>query len=703
MKKYLAAASLIALSGIGITGVSFAHGGTYRGPGDTVPPGGGGGGGGGGGPTGPGSPGGPNGPDGAGGDPGGAITGVPGRTGSGPNSNGGRSTTGNIGDFALDLTQWSFWWEFNKDGYLNLKNAIHSTAPMTGDTGFFVGDGKRNRATDNLRPSQKRIRDKVVPALLSALDRETNNDIVTGCLIALAKIGDQRLENGTSPFAQTFAKFLNDGNQEIAETAALALGILASDASVPLLTDLLTDSKAGRRAVGKNEVDLRSRAFAAYGLSLIGNQSASEEVRQGIVKTLTEVIDSTQSSTRDIKVACLVGLGLVQLSTLDSPAVEPGAQAPPYSSRMAQIEYLRAFFKDERAEDIERAHCPAALTRLYGGLPDDRKEAVKSQLAADFLACIGKRTAANYKSAIQQSAVLALGQLGDCDSDPIDEEIRSSLSTVSKPVKDQQVRFFAQIALGQIGARSGREGDSEAGRLEVGAALSSALSKGNAAARWAGLGIGVMGRGLTDSGADWMPEELVLALRAELKRAKAPDDVSAFSVAAGMLGDPEMSKLLRDKLDRTALDTPRGYAALGLGLMDAGEAVLEIQDVVKDSKYRPELLKQAAIALGLLGDKDTVPVLIAMLRDSKSLASQASISAALGFIGDRRSIDPLIEMLNNQSLTGSARGFAAVALGIVADKEPFPWNHKIAKDINYRASTVTLNSADAGTGVLNIL
>jgi HEAT repeat protein len=157
------------------------------------------------------------------------------------------------------------------------------------------------------------------------------------------------------------------------------------------------------------------------------------------------------------------------------------------------------------------------------------------------------------------------------------------------------------------------------------------------------------------------------------------------------------------RLDSEKDETARGYVAIGLGLMDAREAMEKIQRIVDESKYRPDLLKQAAIALGLLGDKDLVPKLVALLEESKGLATQASLSSALGFIGDQRSIDPLVAMLQNDTLTERARGFAAVALGIVADKEPLPWNSKIGLDLNYRASTQTLTDQASGTGILDIL
>ena len=146
----------------------------------------------------------------------------------------------------------------------------------------------------------------------------------------------------------------------------------------------------------------------------------------------------------------------------------------------------------------------------------------------------------------------------------------------------------------------------------------------------------------------------------------------------------------------------QGYVALALGMVGAAQYRAEIQDIVRASKYQPELLRQAAIALGLLGDKSLVPELVAMLQGAKSLASQAAVASALGFIGDARSIDPLIAMLADKQITGSARGFAAVALGIVADKESLPWSAKISININYRANTSTLTTPE-GTGLLDIL
>ena len=76
-----------------------------------------------------------------------------------------------------------------------------------------------------------------------------------------------------------------------------------------------------------------------------------------------------------------------------------------------------------------------------------------------------------------------------------------------------------------------------------------------------------------------------------------------------------------------------------------------------------------------------------MLGNAKGMATQAAIASALGQIGDRNSIEPW-STCSSSTMTGSARGFAAVALGIVCDKEMF-WNTKIGRNINYRANSST--------------
>jgi HEAT repeat protein len=690
MKKLILLSTLATAGTLGLQSISSAHGGTYRGPGDTVPAGGGGGGGGGASPTGPGasgpSTGGPAGPS----TPSPAGPGVP--TG-GP---GGRpaapSTGGNTGP---DLTTWDFWWGFNKDQYLNLKAAIY-TGIITGSDDFFLGQGTKNQARNQLKPSEEAIRGKIVPALKEALAAEHSNDIVTGALIALAKIGDVKTESGASEFEPLLAKFLSDSNQEIAETASVALGILANDASVKVLSDLALDKPDGRKLVGNKEVNFRSRAFAAYGLGLIGYRTASNQVRQDIAGILIDLLEKPESSTRDVKVAALISLGLVPVEVDKSES--PEGKQNYSSSRQTEIKFVEKFFQNDNNNYLTRAHAPTTLARLLKGAPPEMKEGVAKML----LTAIGNQS--KERDEVQQSCVLALGQIGDSDKDKIDGEIRDTLKRIAED-GDQQSRNFAMIALGQVGGRVGEGEEADKGIKQVRDDLLTFLTKGKNHIRpWAGLGIGVMERSILDnSQSGFTPSSTSKdALRSTLKDASNPSHTGAYSIAIGIAKDTEAKDLLRDKLKNAPGDEAKGNVAVSLGLIDARDAIKDIQDIVRESKYKPDLLKQAAIGLGLLGDKDLVPELVKMLEEAKGYSSQAAIASALGFIGDSRSIDPLVEMLKRKDITESARGFAAVALGIVADKETFPWNSKISTNINYRANTTTLTGENA-TGILDIL
>jgi HEAT repeat protein len=713
MKKLLLLGALFAAGPFVLPSLVSAHGGTYRGPGDTVPPGGGGGGGGGGpaspGPAGPNAPG-PSGPS----SPSPASPGAPaGQPGGGP----AKPTTGGIAA-GTDLTKWQFWWGFNKDPYLNLKSKIHSGGTLTGSDDFFLGHGEKTQAKDSLRPSEAVIRGTVVPALLEALEKERSNDILTGAMIALAKIGDAKDEDGESKFEAVIREFLKDGNQEVAETAAIALGILANPASVPTLVELMKDTPVGRKLVGSTEVSPRSRAFAAYGLGLIGHSTNDNALRQNIAEHLIDVLESPHFSTRDIKVGCMSALGLIPIDVVADDATTPaeegaetetvGTNRPWVLSRQTQLEYLNQYFKQENQRKNKntrkwfvRAHAPTAMARL---LTEDAPVDKRTEIIDSLLDAVNEHS--KVEEEIQQSSILALGQIGDCDGgksaeDKLDIKIREELVRILEKGSPQE-RRFSLIAMSQIGGRVG-DGDMPAAGVEqVRKTLLKAMARGKSQLKpWSALSLGVMGRSLTDGGSQ-LDNGVSMALRSACEDEKAPDYVGAYCIALGLRNDLESKEIVLEKMKgfKGSNDT-RGDAAIALGLMNDRSAIADIQDIIKNSKYKPELLKSAAIALGLLGDKELVDELILMLKDAKGLATQAAISSALGAIGDSRSIDPLVEMLKEDQHTDTARGFSAVALGIVCDKEILPWVSKISTNINYRANTTSLTGG--GQGILDIL
>ena len=533
-------------------------------------------------------------------------------------------------------------------------------------------------------------------------------------MIALAKIGDQADESGNSQFVQIFNGFLKDGVQEVAETAALSLGILANEASVPTLVALAKDSAEGRKLVGAGSVQDRSRAFATYGLGLIGARSSDNALRQDIAEHLVDLLEMPHFAQRDIKVAAITALGLTPIDIVDDPAaalegVEEGSNRRHVVSRQAQLAYLIDYFDPdkERANKgtrhwFVRAHGPVAMARLLQG--DDAPEDLKVAVTEVILKAAGRHSKAQRE--IQQGCTLALGLMGDSDAgkDDVDTKIRAELIRLAKEGEEQSKRF-ALIALAQTSARPGQGENAYAGLDETRGELLKQMSRGKTQLKpWAALALGVQGRALLEGGQSLDPSTL-LALRSACKDNKRPVECGAYMIALGLQRDAESVDMLLEKLDFFAgSDDTRGEACVALGLIEQRQAIAPISEVILNSQYRPDLLKQAAIGLGVLGDKELVPELINMLGNANGLATQAAIASALGAIGDQRSLDPLVEMLeNDKDMTDTARGFAAVALGIVCDKEILPWNTKISTNINYRANTVTLTNTNLGTGILDIL
>jgi len=719
MKNTILIGALLAASTIALCDFSTGHGGTYRGPGDTVPPGAGGGGGGGGAapgapapgaPTTP-APSAPGTPAAAPGTP--AGTPAPGQT-QGPMTQGGA-------DAGPDLTRWEFWWGFNKDPYLNLKSHIHDGNIQTGSAEFFLGHGQKEQAKETLRPTKEQIDNVVVPALIEALNKERHNDIVTGAMIALAKIGDEQDESGESRFQKEIAKFLDNPSQEIAETAAVALGILADQGSTDLLVALMNDQPLGRKAVGSTQVSLRTRAFATYGLGLLGYRSGDNELRKQIAEHLADVLTSPNFATRDIKIAAMVAFGLTRVDTVVTN--EDGTDAVPalteeeqkgnlqhVVSRQAQLKFLLGYFNERNVRAnkttrhyLVRAHAPRSMAMLLEDLTGD--ESLKQRTAVSEMLIEAMRERSDYNQReLKMSAALALGQIGTCDDDganAIDNQIRASLREVASKGR-QQARRFSLISLAQIGARAGVGEKPWGGREEIEAALTKTLGRGKVQLKpWAGLAIGVQSWDLLEA-SQGLDTTSILALQAATDECKRPADIGAYVLGLGMSKNVDAISMIVDKLDYfSGDDDARGYCCVALGLIGDPRPVEQIQTLIEESKYRPTLLKQAAISLGLLGDKAIVPKLVDMLAVAKGMATQAAIATALGQIGDRNSIEPLVDMLKSPKMTGGARGFAAVALGIVCDKEMLPWNSKIGQNINYRANSSTLTGA--GTGILDIL
>ncbi len=445
-------------------------------------------------------------------------------------------------------------------------------------------------------------------------------------------------------------------------------------------------------------------------------------MRQTIAEHLIDLLEMPEFAQPDIKVGALQGLGLIPLDWKADAAVnEEGSNAAIASNRLAVLRSLKekmnpvkgkGGFQDFRV----RAQAPIACARLLAvheeQFPEDEEIiAVRSEIIETLLGLVAAQSKEKRVECLQ-SATIALGMIGNA-ADGKDEMSKSNkrifteLKRIAKNASDNQTEYFALMAMAQMGSRKGLGDDAFGFQDDVQKELLGALANGKGQKKpWAALSLGVFGNALNENGGSMDPSVLI-SLRQVAKKGKSPVEYGAFAIALGLVGDQGAADTLLEKLDAmgSGQEEVRGNICVGLGLMEASGASETLNNIVRASKFRPGVLKQAAIGLGLLGDKEAVPLLLEMLEEAKGLSSQAAIASALGTIGDVNAVDGLVKMLAGETekkMTDTARGFAAVALGITCDKEDFPWNTKIAVNANYRANVQTLTSSD-GTGILDIL
>jgi hypothetical protein len=692
MNRFLLVGVASAALMIALPQTALAHGGQYLGPRDTVPPN----------PGGPGTPG-PNGPT----TPGPTGPSTPGPTGpatpgsSGPATPapgpaagpaGGKPVTGRGLRIEEDATSWETWWELNKDAYIRLKEAVQQSGVQTGSDEVYLGPHARVASRDSVKPSDQEIVDQILPALKKALDGTANRDIVSSCMVAMAKIGKNHPDFAL--LDKVFAPHLTSRDQEVREVAALAIGIAGltgkSGESLEALRDIALDTPKGRALIAHTEVDDRTRTFATYGLGLIAHATGNVDVKRLAFAALQQLLgDDKLGRSRNLRVATLNAMKLLNVAgqTVEEKTLLADAL------KALEDYYARDLGPGDQAL---QAHCPTAIARLLGR--DHERTAYYAELFARDLAGRNKKHTANE---ISQSCALALGQMvkpvDDARARDKDAEYCRLLLDQGRNAKDQQVRYFSYLALGQIGGKANHE-----------LLLKEFADVRGQTKAWIALAMGVQvfhrhEAVLVQNGLPEVDRPFGEALKGALLEERNEEVLSAVAVGLGLMQYRDAADAMRERLGKyESHDKLAGYLCIGLALMGDDGSKDEIRSIVDRSVRRPELLRQASIALGKLGDKAVADQLERLLEaGDKNLSRMSAIASALGFIGDRRTIAPLVSLLFDTSLTELSRAFAAVALGGVGDKEMLPWNSKIGANVNYRAAVETLR--DQQSGILDIL
>jgi HEAT repeat protein len=587
------------------------------------------------------------------------------------------------------LNSWQTWWHYNRWAHLEVDSSLLAD---TGSAGFFLGHGERTQTTPLLRATQNQIRDLVQPALTRALDRGGHAEFVTYALHALAKIRGVPLQEGTTDFASLAKHYMTSANQFIAEKAVLALGIRGDDSFLPWLTAILADSPEGRTLVGRSLVGDRLRAFAAYGLGLLGERTRDPAVRVAVYDALMGALPSERD---EVQAACLLSMGMVPMPSGDA-FVEGGGDLFRGKTRIDQVMAVLSFFEDEAQSYLARSQAPNALARLVEGAPDS----VRGRVAYALLVASGPLT--DEQREVENAAIIALGKIGRSGEDPIDQEIRNHLERVAyKSSSDRSTRYLAMIAMAEVATRRGGGEEPFAGLEPTRRVLQRNLRSRGETLAWTALALGVLEEDAGSRGEVASPDS-GKALRAALEKARSYEVAGALAIALGMVRDPEASELLLTRMHESGSAYMRGYAALALGMIGATGTIGPIRQTLAASTSQSFVVENAAIALGLLGDQETGTRLFAVLDRASNPKVQSSVASAMGWIRDPRPLGDLSQMLIDGRRNDTARAWTAVAIGRICDQDRWPWVGRLSVDVQYDVALPTLLEPIYETGLLDL-
>jgi HEAT repeat protein len=561
----------------------------------------------------------------------------------------------------------------------------------TGTGGFFLGHGEKAQVAPLLRATQNQIRDIVQPALTKTLARGGSAEFEIYALHALAKIRGVPLPEGTPDFATVVRPYLRNANQFVAEKAVLSLGIRGEDAFLPSLVAVLADSPDGRDLVGRSIVGDRLRAFAAYGLGLLGERTRDASVRVGVHDALMAALPAERD---EVQAACLLALGFVPMP--DGDAFVEGGDLFRGKTRVDQVMAVLAFFEDTAQSFVARSQAPNALARLV----QDAPESLRGRVAFALLVASGPLS--QEQREVQNAAIIALGKIGTSGQDPIDQEIRNHLDRVAfKSGSDRSTRYLATISMAEVATRRGSGSEPFAGLEPTRRILQRNLRSRGETLAWTALALGIIEEDASGRGEVASPDSAKL-LRSALEKARSSEVAGALAIALGMVRDPEAAELLLSRMKEAGDDFMRGYAALALGMAGIPAAIAPIRQILADSTSQYFVVENASIALGLLGDQDTGTRLFEVLDRSANPKVQASVASAMGWIRDPRPLGNLCGLLADSRRNDAARAWTSVAIGRICDQDRWPWVGRMSVDVQYDVALPTLLEPIYETGLLDL-
>jgi HEAT repeat protein len=581
------------------------------------------------------------------------------------------------------MDSWMFWYETNKAPLQNLKRSIYARYD-TSNPIHTMGLGGHSNRSDAAHLTRALVRSDVIPALLWAMDPKNagHQDTESAAYIALAKVTDdpahiERLQKG-----------LGSKHPITQEASALALGMLRRAQSEDQFTAVELDGvRVFLFEIFEDEKrPVRTRAFAALALGLLGDQPTGSDRHPGAEATTERLFQLLVRPYEhpDLPISLFMAIGM----------------QPPASVMEMQRHTLRTCVKnlvlgDEKVPAYVGQFAALALGRV-GRLDYD----------AMFLQrALGIRRGGHC---MQRSVAIALGVLGRHAAPEDRAQIAGTLlhSLKRRRLRDASAKNFAMISLAHlVEADVAEDRTTVLGETKTEEFLLDTVQNGSYTVRpYAALALGLICRAIGDE----TSVEVYGGFRAEarevLRNGLAARKIdthgrAAIAVALGLARDEQSVEDLAALVGDDGLDPQlRGYAALALGhIGQKTPAVLRPIRKALKSRASEHLRRATATALGMLRDREAVPLLLEELMHARSQSTKGGVVLAVARIGDERAVAPLIGVLKDDREQHLTRALACAGLGLVGDLEWLPSLSRISTDVNYR------NAGAAIAEVLSIL
>lgn len=583
-----------------------------------------------------------------------------------------------------ELTNWSYWWYFNREPLLDLRRRFREQAKLTGSGA--AGE-------DVTRPSDLMLKNSVLPALFVMASPKSQDNVRLSASIAIARIGSP----DTQAILEVLQEVVRSKDPKVQEAAILSLGMLGEFWSIEALTSALKEDRNIRDLFGAPLTD-RERAFAAYGLGVMADQAPHDGKRRMILKPLWEAVANTNED-REVRIAAANAIGLVRLDwAVDEPR-DPKEKGFVPRNRTELVEELWKVYDDE-SDIYVRGHLPVAMARLIKGGPDE----IRDVAVARYIKALETRK--EPRSQDLHGLLIGLGIMGTAWGADADIQLRAMLYDQASTQNDSHARHMALMALANVVANSGPSLPPATVQAEFETFLIREFKDAREMDKpWLAMAAGTLGAHLKKPtpgrslGA--LSPPLIALLRAIVDEAGSPDTLSATVLALGLSEDLDSGDTIVRLFDKTHSKDVRGYAALSLGLLGQSSSMPKLEIQLDDARYEPVALEHTAMGYALLSRPRAMDSLRQRLTYATSGITAAPLAVVLGRISDASSVLPLIELTKDKNQTLAVRESLALALGLIGDPLDLSWRSSLATDVNYAAWSPTLFD-QAGLGVLNI-